>query len=131
MIMLSPSDKFEIKCDGATFIVSPYTREQEVELEKCIQIVSGNEVLDEKRQQKLVFKFCVKSITGVKRPDGTDFIFDFKDGVLSDEHAEMMVMNVSSSKVFLGLLSLRMGRLGNIKTTDGSEVDMEIKYLGN
>ena len=132
MIILQPSDKFEIKCDGAVFTVSPYTKAQELELEKCVSINAGEEVIDIREQQRLVFKFCIKAIEGVKKASGEEFVFRFDDnGCLCDEHADLMIMNISSSKVYLGLLSLRQGKTGTITTHDGGEPDMELNYLGN
>lgn len=132
MIILEPNDKFELKLDDATFILSPFSKKQQLELDKCVKMESGEEIIDIDKQMHLTFKFCIKDIKGIKKPDGSEFKFDFdENGQLSDEHVDILRMNVSSSRVYMGMIALRMGNFGEVKNHAGESLGMELNYLGN
>lgn len=132
MILIEPKDKFELKIEDATFIVSPYSKKQQLEIEKCVRMEKGEEVIDIDKQMDLVFKFCIKEIKGVKKPDGSDFKFEFNEnGELIQDHIDAIRMSVKASRVYTGMIALRMGQLGQVKNSNGEDIGIEIKYLGN
>lgn len=131
MILIEPSDKFEVTIDEAVFTISPYSKKQNLELEKCVRMEKGEEVVDVDKQMDLVFKYCIKDIKGVKKPDGSDFEFKFVDGELIQEHIDLLRMSIKASRIYLGINAVRMEQFsGQVKNHLGEELGIELSYLG-
>lgn len=77
-VIYGTNDRIRVKIGGLVFSISPLTFKTKSDMQALV--MKG----DAMGAAALAVKHAVKSIDGVKRPDGSVYELEFEDGVLSD-----------------------------------------------
>lgn len=100
MIIYPQSSRIPVEIGSIKVWVGPLTFGQKVQLQECVKLKAGKEVVDATRIAYLTIKFAVKSVEGISLPSGAPYEVSIgPDGTLTDDCASEILQLDDAAKL--------------------------------
>jgi hypothetical protein len=86
MIIYKTTDRIRVEIGGITFLLSPLSWDQKQDILNEVKLIEGKP--NNRNSTYKSLKYAVKGIEGVKLADGSPYVINLENGLISDECVE-------------------------------------------
>lgn len=124
MKILRLKDRVKVKLEELEFKIAPLSYQQQIEIDSCKKIVSGDEVDDYGKKVFLMLKYSLKEVKGIKLHNGKPYKIELDDdGNITDECVNEIIVMPLRDEIINAVHKTMMQKTDEI---DAKEVEIEV-----
>lgn len=127
MIIYKTTDRIKIDIAGVVFHLSPLTWDQKQDILNETRLKEGEQTNRNSTYKSI--KYAVKNIEGLELSDGSPYVIELKDGVLTDECVEDILNLELSPKLIMSCYAMVHGVPNEIRNPVTGETIEGVKIV--